>query len=42
MLDLPVESSDTNSELLFDALTDNIPPKGTKVRLVLTPRLEKK
>jgi hypothetical protein len=37
-LDLPVESSQANSELLFHAFTENIPPKGTKVRLVLKPR----
>ena len=41
MLDLPVESTQANSELLFDAFTENIPPKGTKVRVVLIPRAEK-
>jgi hypothetical protein len=41
MLDLPVESSQANNALLFQAFTDKIPPKGTKVRLVLTPRLDK-
>jgi hypothetical protein len=41
MLDLPVESSQGTAELLFEAFTENIPPKGTKVRVVLTPRLEK-
>ena len=40
MLDLPVESSQSNEALLFEAMTDNIPPTGTKVTLVLTPRLE--
>jgi hypothetical protein len=38
MLDLPIESSQANGELLFQAFTANIPPKGTKVRLVLIPR----
>ena len=38
MLDLPIESSQANAELMFHALTENIPPKGTKVRLVLIPR----
>lgn len=38
MLDLPIESSQANGELMFHALTDNIPPKGTKVRLVMIPR----
>lgn len=37
-LDLPVESSQANTDLLFTAFTENIPPKGTKVRLVLIPR----
>ena len=41
-LDLPVESSQANSSLLFTAWTENIPPEGTKVRLVLIPRLDKK
>lgn len=40
-LDLPVESSQTNAELLFTAFTDHIPPNGTKVQMVLIPRLEK-
>ena len=38
MLDLPIESSQANGELMFHALTENIPPKGTKVRVVLIPR----
>ncbi|HEX4146344.1 MAG TPA: YdjY domain-containing protein [Pirellulales bacterium] len=42
MLDLPVESSQATNDLLFEAFTDHIPPAGTKVRLVLTPRPEKK
>lgn len=37
-LDLPVESSQANSDLLFTAFTERIPPRGTKVRLVLIPR----
>lgn len=41
MLDLPIESSQTNAELAFEAATERIPPRGTRVRLVLTPRLEK-
>ncbi len=40
MLDLPIESSQSNEALLFEALTDRIPPTGTKVTLVLTPRIE--
>jgi len=42
MLDLPVESPQANAELLFVANTEKIPPKGTKVRLVLIPRVEEK
>lgn len=38
MLDLPIESSQSNSALAFVANTKEIPPRGTKVRLVLTPR----
>lgn len=40
MIDLPVESSQANAGLLFGAYTEKIPPKGTKVRLVLVPRQE--
>lgn len=40
MLDLPVESSASNAALLFEANPDKIPPKGTPVTLVLTPRLK--
>ena len=39
MLDLPIESSQSNSDLIFAANTTAIPPRGTKVRVVLTPRL---
>ena len=41
MLDLPIESSQANADLMFEALSDNIPPKGTKVRVVLIPRAGK-
>jgi hypothetical protein len=37
LMDLPVPSSQSTSDLLFEAFTENIPPLGTKVRLVLTP-----
>jgi len=40
-LDVPVESSQANSSLLYESFTDHIPEKGTPVRLVLTPRLKK-
>jgi hypothetical protein len=40
-LDLPVESSQANEELLFTAFTENIPPRGTPIQLILTPQLPK-
>lgn len=42
MLDIPVASSQDNADLQFEAFTERIPEKGTKVRLVLIPRIEKK
>jgi hypothetical protein len=39
MLDLPIESTQTNQGLSFEAFTEQIPPLGTPVRLVLKPRL---
>ena len=39
-LDLPVASSQDNSNLTFAAFTERIPPLRTKVRLVLAPRLD--
>lgn len=42
MLDLPVKSSQANADLLFNADTEKIPKKGTKVRVVLVPRAERK
>jgi hypothetical protein len=41
MLDLPIASSQANAELMFSAFTDHIPPLGTRVRLVLTPKATK-
>jgi hypothetical protein len=41
MLDIPVESSQTNAELAFEAFTERIPPLGAPVRLVLKPKLKK-
>lgn len=40
-LDLPVESTQANTGLLFEANTDLIPAKGTAVRMILVPRLKK-
>ena len=42
MLDLPVKSSQANDARLYIAFTEKIPPRGTKVRLVLSPRQPKK
>lgn len=41
-LDLPVKSSQDNTNLQFEAFTENMPEKGTKVRLVLIPKGEVK
>jgi len=41
-LDLPVPSSQDNAGLLFAAFTENIPPIGTRVRMILVPRVEAK
>jgi hypothetical protein len=41
MLDLPIKSSQSNTELMFTAFTERIPPLKTKVRLVLMPQLDK-
>lgn len=39
MLDVPIESSQSNEALSFEANPDGIPALGTPVRLVLTPKL---
>lgn len=38
MLDLPVESTQVNEGLLFEAFTERIPALGTRVRVVLVPQ----
>jgi hypothetical protein len=38
MLDLPIESSQKNDALMFQANADRIPPLGTPVTVFLTPR----
>jgi hypothetical protein len=40
-LDVPMESSQSNEGLLFEAFTERIPLLGTRVRLVLKPKHEK-
>jgi len=37
LMDLPIESSDSNNSLQFEAFTERIPPMGTFVRLMLVP-----
>ncbi len=38
MIDLPIQSTASDSELLFEAFTEHIPPRGTPVTLILTPK----
>jgi len=38
MLDLPIESSQANGELMFQAFTERIPPLGTPTTIVLSPQ----
>jgi hypothetical protein len=40
-LDIPVESSQVNDGLMFEANTDKIPRLGTPVRVVFKPKLKK-
>lgn len=40
MLDIPIHSEDSADNLLFECFTERLPPLGTPVRLVLTPKLE--
>jgi len=37
LLDIPAESSQSDAELLFEAFTERVPPRGTPVRLTLKP-----
>lgn len=36
-LDLPIESSQTNEELLFEAFEGRVPAKGTEIEMILAP-----
>jgi hypothetical protein len=42
MLDIPIESSQSNDGLIFEANTDEIPELGLPVRLLLKPKLDDK
>jgi hypothetical protein len=39
MLDVPIDSTDSNDSLEFQPFTEHIPPVGTNVRLILIPKL---
>lgn len=36
-LDLPIESSQTNEELLFEVFEGRVPPKGTEIEMIIAP-----
>jgi len=40
VLDLPIQSTDSDASLLFEAFTEHIPSRGTPVTLVLAPKKE--
>jgi len=42
MLDIPIESSNTNDGLIFQANKDAVPPIGTPVRVIFEPIVDKK
>jgi hypothetical protein len=37
MLDLPIESSQSNEALMFEAFEGRVPPRGTQVEIILAP-----
>jgi hypothetical protein len=39
MLDLPIESSQSNDDLMFQANSERIPPRDTPVTIILAPKL---
>jgi hypothetical protein len=41
MLDLPIESTSSDASLLFEGFTEHIPPRGTPVTLILTPKAKR-
>lgn len=42
MLDLPVQSTDSNEAWLFECFAERIPPRGTPITLILKPKLQDK
>jgi hypothetical protein len=41
MLDLPIASTSVDADLMFEAFTERIPPRGTPVTVLLTPKPSK-
>jgi drug/metabolite transporter superfamily protein YnfA len=41
LLDLPVASPQDTAELMFEAFEDRIPPRGTPVTIILSPKADK-
>jgi len=41
MLDLPIESTSSDVELMFETFTERIPPRGTPVTMILAPKPKK-
>ena len=42
MLDVPIRSTDADDELALETFTEHIPPLGTPVTIILTPKLERR
>lgn len=42
MMDIPIQSTDSDSELAFEAFTEHIPARRTPVRVYLVPQLDSK
>lgn len=40
MLDIPIESSQSNAELGFEVFAENVPPRRTPVRMYFTPQMK--
>jgi uncharacterized repeat protein (TIGR01451 family) len=41
MMDVPMESTSSDADLLFETFTERIPPRGTPVTLILAPKGKK-
>jgi hypothetical protein len=41
MLDVPMESTSSDADLLFETFTERIPPRGTPITLILTPKAKR-